>query len=86
MERERDESGKYTKQLTDEKVLDAFGQEGNIEVLAAQNVADRIGCTRQAADKRLRELAEEGKVNKIEFGRRSVAWTLADNRRMRKVE
>ncbi|WP_122088928.1 winged helix-turn-helix domain-containing protein [Halalkalicoccus subterraneus] len=74
MERKRDDSGKFIPQVTDERVLDALGG----DTLSAQQVADKLGCSRQAADRRLRNLLEDGTVEKHTFGPRSVAWSLTD--------
>ena len=75
MERERDEHGRFTETVTEERVLEALGPADRMsDPKSAQQVADVLGCTRQAADKKLRELEKDGKVHKFQFGPRSVAW------------
>lgn len=84
MSRDRDESGRYSRQITDEKVLqvfDKFEDERSQTVLSATNVAEHLGCTRQAADQRLRDLEEEGKVRKHQLGKRNVAWERVNRRK-----
>ncbi|WP_435156763.1 hypothetical protein [Haladaptatus sp. DFWS20] len=73
MGRERNEKGQYTEQISQKDVLGAF-EKAEDEVLSARNIADYLDCTRQAADKKLRELLENGSVKRIELGKRSVAW------------
>lgn len=64
------------------RVLEALGKgTGSAPVLSAKQVAEKLDCSRQAADRKLRELEEENKVLKHELGPRSVAWT---RRRARK--
>lgn len=76
MNREHDESGKFTEQITEERVLEVLG-EGNVSgfALSAKQVSEKLDCSRQAADRKLRELEQEGKVLKHELGPRSVAWS-----------
>ncbi|ELY32580.1 helix-turn-helix domain-containing protein [Halalkalicoccus jeotgali] len=76
MERERAENGRYAEQVTEERVLGVLGRgDGVTRPQSAKQVADKIGCTRQAVDRKLRELEKDGKVLKHELGSRSVAWT-----------
>lgn len=75
MARERDEQGCFTEQLTDERILNVFeGEDEDLSVLSARQIADRLGFTRQAVDQRLRELQSENEVEKLSLGPRNVAW------------
>lgn len=42
-----------------------------------QAIADHVGCTRQAADYRLRQLKEAGRVDSRKVGG-TLLWTLTD--------
>lgn len=77
MTRKRDDSGQFESEITEERVLEALGSESDsVVVRSASQVADELGCSRQAADRKLRALADDGKVLKHDLGPRSVAWTL----------
>lgn len=80
MDRERDEQGCFTEQLTDKRVLDALEEENEEHtVKSAQQIADQLGFTRQAVDQKLRDLQSSNKVEKLTLGQRNVAWRRSNN-------
>jgi len=73
MERERDESGQYTEQVTLDSILDAFDR-AEAPVLTASEVADELGCSRPSAYNKLDNLEEQGELRKKKVGSRAVVW------------
>lgn len=69
---DRNDDGRYSNSRTDEEVLDAVA--GNAPA-ATTEVADSLGLTRQAADYRLRQLREDGRVESKQIGS-ALAWSL----------
>jgi predicted ArsR family transcriptional regulator len=84
MARDRDDSGKFTRQLTDDRILQAFDalqRERSTKMFSARQIAEQLGVTRQAVDRRLRDLDDDGKVERIELGPRSVGWAKINRRK-----
>lgn len=73
MERERDEGGKYTEQVTLDSVLTIF-KEAEIPVLTASEVAEGLGCSRPAAYNKLETLVEQGNLHKKKVGARAAVY------------
>ena len=73
MERERDEGGKYTEQITPDTVLVVF-KHADIPVLTASEVADELGCSRPAAYNKLEILVERGDLHKKKVGARAAVY------------
>lgn len=73
MERERDEGGKYTEQITPDTVLTIF-KHAEIPVLTASEVAEELGCSRPAAYNKLETLVERGDLHKKKVGARAAAY------------
>lgn len=73
MERERDEGGRYTEQLTLESVLEVF-EAAELPVLTATEVAEELGYSRPAAYHKLEELVEAGELHKKTVGARAVVY------------
>ncbi|AGB36707.1 helix-turn-helix domain-containing protein [Natronococcus occultus] len=73
MERERDEGGRYTEQLTLESVLEVF-ELAEVPVLTATEVAEELGYSRPAAYHKLEELVESGELHKKTVGARAVVY------------
>ena len=73
MERERDESGRYTEQLTLESVLEVF-EAAELPVLTATEVAEELGYSRPAAYHKLEELVEQDELHKKNVGARAVVY------------
>jgi len=61
------------KTVSDTQIVQAIDEHAD-PVLSAQEVAEIFGHTRQWADSRLKDLAEEGRVQKKSGGPRSVMW------------
>lgn len=73
MDRERDNQGRYSTQITPQRVLEVLA-EAETPVLTAKQVAESIGCSGEAARQKLQALHEEGKVGKMNVGARAVVW------------
>lgn len=73
MERERDDSGRYTEQVTLNSVLGVF-EVADLPVLTASEVAEELGCSRPAAYNKLEALVEEGDIHKKKVGARAVVY------------
>ena len=73
MEKERDESGQYTEQVTLEQVLNVF-QKADLPVLTASEVAEKIDCSRASAYNKLETLVEQEEVQKKKVGARAVVY------------
>lgn len=69
---ERDQSGRYKAEHTDEDVIAAIRAHSPA---ATSEVADDLGIARQSADYRLQKLANAGQVNHKMVGG-SAVWTL----------
>ncbi|WP_083851114.1 FaeA/PapI family transcriptional regulator [Halogranum rubrum] len=73
MDRERDNQGRYSTQITPQRVLEILS-EAETPVLTAKQVAESIGCSGEAARQKLQALHEEGKVGRMNVGARAVVW------------
>lgn len=70
MEKQRNADGQFTPEHTDEEILAAVRAH---EPAATSEVAGEVGMTRQGADRRLRRLRDEGRVNSKKIGA-SLVW------------
>lgn len=77
MERERNNSGQYTEQVTPESVLTVF-KESDLPVLTASEVAEELDCSRPAAYNKLEKLVDQGELDKKKVGARAVVYILMD--------
>lgn len=73
MERERDDGGQYTEQVTPESVLTVF-ERSEIPVLTAKEAAEELGCSRPAAYNKLEELVDRGELHKKKVGARAAVY------------
>lgn len=73
MPREFDESGQFKKTTTHKDILNIFD---NIEevVTVTSEIADKAGCGRETARKRLTDLYEDGQIDRRKHGRMIVWW------------
>jgi predicted ArsR family transcriptional regulator len=69
-DKERNESGRYKPEHSDEEFVRAVVAH---EPAGTSEVADELGIARQGADYRLRRLEEEGRVSKKKVGN-SLVW------------
>lgn len=76
-DRSRGEGGTYESEVTDEELLEVFRESGN-PVLTATQVAGEVSIGRKAVLERLRDLEDEGRVERMEVGARAVVWWAAD--------
>ena len=77
MERERDDSGQYTEQVTLDSVMSAF-ENADLPVLTASEIADELDCSRPSAYNKLEELVDHGELHKKKVGARAVVYILMD--------
>jgi predicted nucleotidyltransferase len=77
-DRQRAETGEYVETVTPEKVLDAL-ESIAAPVATAAEVGEEIGCTGQAARKKLNQLHETGDVERKSVGARAVVWWLPES-------
>ncbi len=77
MERERDEHGRYTEQVTPANVIDVF-KNTSLPVLTASEVAEKLGCSRPAAYNKLEHLVEQGELRKKKVGARAAVYVYLD--------
>ncbi|RLM90557.1 helix-turn-helix domain-containing protein [Haloarcula sp. Atlit-7R] len=73
MERERDDSGQYTEQVTLESVMSVF-ENTDLPVLTATEVAEELDCSRASAYNKLEELVDRGALHKKKVGARAVVY------------
>jgi len=73
MGRDRDERGRYTKQVTLESVLDLF-EEAEPPILTANEVADKLDCARPTAYNKLERLVGQDRLQKKKVGARAVVY------------
>lgn len=76
-ERTRDNSGKFVETLTPERVL-AVMKEVDAPIATARDVADALDCTPEGATKKLKQLREQGRVDRRKVGGRAVVWWLTN--------
>ncbi|ELY53624.1 helix-turn-helix domain-containing protein [Natronolimnohabitans innermongolicus] len=69
---ERDNGGKFESDLRDEDIMSHFTEGRPFHT--AQEVADQFGIDRSTAYRRLRQLVEKGKLEKVSLGSRTVVW------------
>lgn len=74
---DRNKRGQYTEEISLDDVIDVF-QATDLPAVNARYIADELGCTRQAADQKLRKLAADGRVERGKLSPRTVIWWLAD--------
>lgn len=74
-DRDRDEQGRYQEEYVDEDFLDAVREH---EPATTTEIAEAVGCVRQNADYRLRQLKEDGRVTSKKVGP-SVVWLIPED-------
>jgi response regulator of citrate/malate metabolism len=77
MERERDESGQYTEQVTLGDVLAVF-EGADLPVLTASEVAEELDCSRPSAYNKLEKLVEQDEIQKKKVGARAAVYISMD--------
>ena len=68
---DEERSGPFEKEYSDDEILDFVARE---EVVTTKDVADHFDYHLQTARRRLKSLAEEGKLNQKDVGKRFVWW------------
>jgi hypothetical protein len=72
-DRTRDSAGKFVETLTPERVL-AVMRETDAPVVTARDIADALNCTPEGATKKLKQLRDQGRVERQKVGSRAVVW------------
>jgi hypothetical protein len=81
-ERERDETtGLYAEKAPLDAVLDVFGRVRG-PVVTSSDVAEHLDCTTETARRKLKELYDQGAVDKRTTGRTTVWWVTGGERIM----
>lgn len=73
MSRERDDAGRYTESVTEPEVLGVFAAVDG-PVVTSGDVAEHLGCSRETARRRLRELEDAGEIASRRTAGRVVWW------------
>jgi predicted ArsR family transcriptional regulator len=77
MEPERSDGGEFVESVTLDAVLGVFADvEG--PVVTSGDVADALGCSRETARRKLRQLHQEGRISQRKTAGR-VVWWLTDD-------
>jgi predicted ArsR family transcriptional regulator len=77
-DRERTKTGEYVETVTPDRVLDAVASHPDPTV-TAREVGEAIGCSTDAARKKLNQLHESGDVKRKKVGGRSIVWWLDES-------
>lgn len=77
MDRERDNSGQYTEEISPDTVLSVFDA-ATVPVLTATEVAEELDCSRGSAYNKLEALGEQGELHKKKVGARAVVYIRLD--------
>lgn len=76
-ERARNEDGQFVETITPERVLGVM-RTLDAPVATARDVADELGCTPEAVTKKLKQLQDQGRVDRRQVGARAVVWWLTE--------
>lgn len=69
---ERDESGQFESDLSNEHIISYFAEGRPFHT--AQEVADQFDIDRSTAYRRLTRLEDDGRIEKVSLGSRTVVW------------
>ena len=72
-DRERDSTGKYVETVSREAVIEAV-KAADTPVVTARDVGETLGCSVDAARKKLSLLHEEGRIDRMTVGASAVVW------------
>lgn len=73
MSKQRDDGGLYTSTISDEELLHFFDS-AQRDFYSAREIATEFDFDRSQAHRRLSQLSEEGKLERVEVGKRNVVW------------
>jgi predicted nucleotidyltransferase len=77
-DRERDDTGKYVETVPREAVVEAV-QAADTPVVTARDVGETLGCSVDAARKKLSLLHDEGRIDRMTVGASAVVWWLSES-------
>lgn len=72
-ETDRDEHGQFTETVTEQDILKEFDY-ADAPFLTATELGEALDISRQAANYRLKQMREEGYVDRKQAGSRAVVW------------
>jgi len=73
MSRQRDDEGRYEREVRDGDLL-FFFDSGQRDFYAAGEIAEEFDLDRSQAHRRLAQLAREGELERVQVGTRNVVW------------
>lgn len=76
-QRERSTDGRFTETVTPGRVFEVLTEVAD-PIATANDVAEVLGCTREAARVKLAQLVEDGQVDRRKVGGAAVVWWPAD--------
>ena len=79
-QRERSNDGRFTETVTPGRVFEVLTEVAD-PIATANDVAEVLGCTREAARVKLSQLVENGRVDRRKVGGAAVVWWPADHER-----
>lgn len=77
-DRERDSTGKYVETVSREAVIEAV-RVADTPVVTARDVGETLGCSVDAARKKLSLLHDEGRIDRMTVGASAVVWWLTES-------
>jgi predicted ArsR family transcriptional regulator len=76
--RERNDSGQYVETITADAVLAVMGSRPD-PIVTAPEIADQLGCSSEAARRKLTALHKQGKIKRRTVSANAVVWWLTDD-------
>ena len=76
-QRERSNDGRFTETVTPGRVFEVLSEVAD-PIATANDVAEVLECTREAARVKLAQLVEDGRVERRKVGGAAVVWWPAD--------
>jgi repressor of nif and glnA expression len=70
--RSRDESGRFSSEVTEQEILKIFDRVG--EPMTAPELADELPITKEAVTYRLKKMQEDDLLGRKKAGARAVVW------------
>ena len=77
-QRERSNDGRFTETVTPGRVFEVLADVAD-PIATANDVAEVLGCTREAARVKLAQLVEDGRVDRRKVGGAAVVWWPTDH-------
>lgn len=78
MPREHGKSGDFVETVTLDDVYGVFDDVRGPPIVTSSDVSDALGCNRDSARRKLKELYREGSVDRRKTGGRIIWWRIED--------